>query len=1012
MFPLWRRACMHHGLESAARQYPGHPAVLAGERPLDIRRARSGAATPSARHLVAQGVGPGDRLAVMTSNRPEFVVCRPGRQQARCGAGAAELRLEGARGGDGAGADRTASTRWPTGRRGPAVGAPGCRPGCSTSTTTPGRPRSPTAPARHRGRSRPVDEDDDAVLVFSSGTTDCPKAVRHTHRSIALATAHWCLALGLGHEDRFQVATPPSHILGPAQPAGRGRRGCHRAPAPPLRSRRGAPCHRGRPHDPGDGRRAHRPGAGQPPRPRGLRPLVPPLHHVGGHAGHGGGGRGGDGAHGRAVAARVRDERGAGDRRQPGRRPGGLAARLRRAARRRRRAARRGPRVAARSSPPGETGEIEVRSASAMAGYLPEEATAAAFDDGWYRTGDVGWLEPDGWVHLTDRCKEMIKVSGFQVAPAEIEAVLHGHPAVLDCAVFGVADERAGEVPVAAVQLEPGSAVGEEELQALVGEALATYKHLRRVVVVDAIPRTPSGKVLRRTLRDEWAPARTRGDRGGGLSGRPPLARAGGPARRGGTGGRPAGPARGGRARRRERAPPSSTPRSTASGWRELRAAVGRRAPRGLGGRGRRRRRGAGPRAGRRRLRGTDAGGRAAPRRPAPRRAPAARPSCSATTCRAWPRDGTARWRTRESALDAKDAARALVLVPGADGHRARRRSSRRTPPGGARPDPAGAALPGRAGRARCSRADPRRSARTTSPAGTALGLAATCADLVGVMRGALALAADYARTRRQYGAPIGSFQAVQHLLADALVAMEGSRSIALHAAWAVDALPGTDALAAASAAKAYCARAARARVRDGDPGARRHRQHVGVPGPRVPAPGAALGRGPRRRRGQPGPRARRPRRRRRRWTSVTRPRSAPSGCGCAPGWPPTTPACRRRRPTDEYWAGQAAWHQTLYDAGFFGLSWPEEVGGHGLPERLRRHPRRGAHRGRRAAAPERRLSGAGAARARQRGRAAALPARDWSAAASAGARGSASPTPARTWRRCARGRSPTATST
>ena len=91
------------------------------------------------------------------------------------------------------------------------------------------------------------------------------------------------------------------------------------------------------------------------------------------------------------------------------------------------------------------------------------------------------------------------------------------------------------------------------------------------------------------------------------------------------------------------------------------------------------------------------------------------------------------------------------------------------------------------------------------------LGLAAACADLVGVMRGALTLATDYARDRRQYGAPIGSFQAVQHLLADALTATEGSRSVALHAAWAVDALDGADALAAASAAKAYCTRAARA---------------------------------------------------------------------------------------------------------------------------------------------------------------------------------------------------------
>jgi alkylation response protein AidB-like acyl-CoA dehydrogenase len=92
----------------------------------------------------------------------------------------------------------------------------------------------------------------------------------------------------------------------------------------------------------------------------------------------------------------------------------------------------------------------------------------------------------------------------------------------------------------------------------------------------------------------------------------------------------------------------------------------------------------------------------------------------------------------------------------------------------------------------------------------SALGLSLTCADLVGVMRGVIALSGDYAASRRQFGVPVGSFQAVQHLLADSMVAMEGSRSAALHAAWAVDALPPADALAAASVAKAYCARAAR----------------------------------------------------------------------------------------------------------------------------------------------------------------------------------------------------------
>jgi alkylation response protein AidB-like acyl-CoA dehydrogenase len=92
----------------------------------------------------------------------------------------------------------------------------------------------------------------------------------------------------------------------------------------------------------------------------------------------------------------------------------------------------------------------------------------------------------------------------------------------------------------------------------------------------------------------------------------------------------------------------------------------------------------------------------------------------------------------------------------------------------------------------------------------TAFGLALSCADLVGTMRGAVDLARDYSLSRHQYGAPIGSFQAVQHMLADALVAMEGSRSVALHAAWAADALAAPHALAAAAVAKAYCARAAR----------------------------------------------------------------------------------------------------------------------------------------------------------------------------------------------------------
>ncbi|MGV0798787.1 AMP-binding protein, partial [Mycolicibacterium elephantis] len=151
--------------------------------------------------------------------------------------------------------------------------------------------------------------------------------------------------------------------------------------------------------------------------------------------------------------------------------------------------------------PPDEVGEIQVRADSVMAGYLPDSATDQAFSDGWYRTGDVGCLDDEGWLRITDRAKEMIKVRGFQIAPAEIEAVLHGHPAVKDCAVFGVPDPVDGEAVVAAVatraELEP------RELCELVAERLASYKRLSRVVIVPEIPRLPSGKVLRRVLKEQ-----------------------------------------------------------------------------------------------------------------------------------------------------------------------------------------------------------------------------------------------------------------------------------------------------------------------------------------------------------------------------------------------------------------------------------------------------------------------------------------------------------------------------
>jgi alkylation response protein AidB-like acyl-CoA dehydrogenase len=159
-------------------------------------------------------------------------------------------------------------------------------------------------------------------------------------------------------------------------------------------------------------------------------------------------------------------------------------------------------------------------------------------------------------------------------------------------------------------------------------------------------------------------------------------------------------------------------------------------------------------------------------------------------------------------AVDARGATAALLLVPAPDGHTLGRVALDGAPGGsdltrGTVVLDAAASVAPIAGQTRVIADDDERRV-------IALGLALAAADLVGTMQGAVRLATEYARERRQYGTPIGSFQAVQHLLADALVATEGSRSIALHAAWAVDALPAAEALAAAATAKAYGARAAR----------------------------------------------------------------------------------------------------------------------------------------------------------------------------------------------------------
>jgi acyl-CoA synthetase (AMP-forming)/AMP-acid ligase II len=149
---------------------------------------------------------------------------------------------------------------------------------------------------------------------------------------------------------------------------------------------------------------------------------------------------------------------------------------------------------------PGEPGELWVRGPQTMAGYLDRpDASAAMIDaDGWLRTGDLVVVDEEGQVFVVDRLKELIKVNAFQVAPAELEALLATHPAVADAAVVGRPDEARGEIPVAVVVAR--EALEAEDLIAWVAARVAPYKRIRAVRFADAIPRTPSGKVLRRSL--------------------------------------------------------------------------------------------------------------------------------------------------------------------------------------------------------------------------------------------------------------------------------------------------------------------------------------------------------------------------------------------------------------------------------------------------------------------------------------------------------------------------------
>jgi len=457
-------------------------ALAYGEREYSLAQLDA-LASGMATTLEQRGVRAGDRVAMMSSNRPEFVAALRGIWA--LGASAVLLSPAWKRTEVAHALELTRPSH-----------AVGDHP-VLAETMPMLHLDEPITPGRRA--FDPVDPDTDALFVFSSGTTGMPKAVRHTHRGFAAAVRHWRDALELCDVDRMQIMTPPSHILGLLNIV--------------MALQTGAWI---RLHPRFDiDTMLHHIEADRITIEMAVAPIALALA-----------------AHPKlesydlsslryimwcatpvtqSVAEQVSARTGVswvaayGTTELPviaanpvtdarldtvGRPVPGVRLRV----------------VALDTDTgapldAGQAGEIQVKSDSVMAGYLPREATSTAFHDGWYRTGDVGYLDSEGWLRITDRSKEMIKVKGFQIAPAEIEAVLHGHPAVADCAVFGEPDAADGEAVVAAVAAS--GPVDADELIELVGERLASYKRPRRVVFVPDIPRLPSGKVLRRVLKEQ-----------------------------------------------------------------------------------------------------------------------------------------------------------------------------------------------------------------------------------------------------------------------------------------------------------------------------------------------------------------------------------------------------------------------------------------------------------------------------------------------------------------------------
>jgi long-chain acyl-CoA synthetase len=496
-------------LERAVGRHAERTALLVGDEQISYSAVKS-SADAAAAGLAALGVKPGDRVALVVGNEPEWIYTFFALSRLRAVAAMMstswmvhELRHAIALTGPVAiVADGDRRALVDEAGHPPAavvVRGDGPAPGwLSYEELTAGPPALPDWAA---GGGEQDDVGDlELALPFSSGTTGLPKAVRHTHRTLTFATSQWRAGLGLTERDRLQALTPLSHILGIVNigatiEAGATIRLFRKfSPRTMVESFQADKITVGVVVAPIAAAIAAMPDL-QDFDLSSLRYLNWSATPVNAE-----------------IARRITDRTGTGW--QPaygttevpilavtppdavdnarldsvGQPPRGVRMEA-------------ADPVTGALLPRGEVGELVANSPAAMLGYLPEPEEPPFRPGGWYRTGDQGYVDPGGWVVITGRIKELIKVSGYQVSPVEIESLLATSPLVRDCAVYGVPDERRGEVPVAAVVPADPATADAAELIAWLAPQLARYKQLGGIYFVPEVPRTASGKIQRHKVR-------------------------------------------------------------------------------------------------------------------------------------------------------------------------------------------------------------------------------------------------------------------------------------------------------------------------------------------------------------------------------------------------------------------------------------------------------------------------------------------------------------------------------